>query len=303
MNFDFEWDSKRKTQALIAGGILAIILIIWALIPSDEEVVTDLPPKNKKEKVVKAPQRENQPEEKEKKPKYEVDLNLQTEFNSLVTNINTEVKKCQRGIAKLFPEDDPDDILPYQTAAELKSALDQFYGLVNGKIKDTNKVMKFFEEKNYERLDPKQTFEQLSQIEDCGDFEEESVVDSVITYVSDYSFSAADKKAVVTHIIKNFKDQLKMPIGLHHVMSKVESLESLLEEGLIAPHYQEDIARINQALEDSEEDFRRVLPLNMSEKKYLSPREVLEIKDRENEILERVKTTLGEILTQVEEGL
>ncbi len=297
-----ELDPKKKTQILIGVGMLAIVLIVWAIIPgSEEEEITEAPVQ-KRSRVIKAKRVEKVAKQEEKVEEYQVDLNLQTEFNTLVANINGQVKKCQAGIAKLFPEDDPDDILPYQTAGELKGALDQFYSLVNGKINDTNKVMQFFQEKNHESLDAQKTFEQLSQIEDCGDFEEESVVDSVITYISDYSFSSNDKKTIVSHILKHFQDQLKMPIGLHHIMSKVESLEGLLEEELIPTHFQEDIARVNQVLEDSEEDFRRVLPINMSEKKYLSPKEILDIKDRENEILERVKISLGEILTQLEEG-
>lgn len=293
-------DPKLKNYLLVSGGVILIALIIWAAIPSGEiEVLTEIEPVKKEviEEII-----ETKKDIVEKKPEYKVDLNLQSEFNTLVSSINEDVKKCQQGIAKLFPNNDPDNRLPYQTAAEIKTALDNFYGLVNEKIINTHRVIGFFDEKNYEALDPKQTFEKLAQIEDCGDFEEESVVDSIISYISDYNFTAAEKKSIVSNILNHFQGQLKVPVGLHHIMSKVESLESLLEENLIPGHYQEDIARVNQILEDSEEDFRRILPTNLGEKKFLSPKEIIDIKDRENEILDRVKSTLGDILTQIEEG-
>ncbi len=228
--------------------------------------------------------------------------NESLELDELLDDISDQITDCQKTVEKLFPEND-DGSLPYKTASEVKNALSKFYKVTNDKLDNVGKVVKFLENADSSKLDAKKTFENISNIDDCGDFEEENIIDSVVSFLSEYTFSQAEKKSIAKHLINSFLTQINKPIGLHHIVSKVESIETMIDEEIIPPSLEADLERMNQTLEDIESDFRAVIPKDFATKDFFTPEEILLLKSREDEVIEKIKIPLKEFLSQIQEEL
>ncbi len=225
------------------------------------------------------------------------------ELDEMLDSITNEITDCKKRIGKLFPEDTDTKGLPYQSVKEINTALTSFFTITGNKLDRVNEVVRFFKNNNTEKLDPKSTFEKISNLEDCGDFEEENVIDSVIDFLTEYNFKKSEQLVVSKHILSLYLKQLDKPVGLHHLVAKVESIESMIDEGLLPKSTETELNLMNQSLEDMEEDFRTLIPKNFAEKQYLTPPEILMLKQREDEVLAKLKGPLKDFIKQIIENM
>ncbi|MDH4468075.1 MAG: hypothetical protein QE271_08455 [Bacteriovoracaceae bacterium] len=225
----------------------------------------------------------------------------QKEFSKKLKEMNDEIKKCQQTVNAQFPIEKLETNAPaFKNIQSLKVALDNFYQAVARKMSKSNEFMQFLENLPESEVDSKRLYKQLSEVEDCGDFEEESIIDMAITAAQDKKWSAADRKDLVSTLIKNFRDQLNTPLGLHQVVSKVEILRNLVDEEFISSKNGQDLNNLQQLLDNSENEFKNNLPTDILDNKYPSSREISDMKHMENEIVEKVRDQFLDTLTNVE---
>ena len=96
-------------------------------------------------------------------------------------------------------------------------------------------------------------------------------------------------------MLAKFQEQLNLDLGLHQIISKIETFDTMLDENLLPDDLKEELNRINQLVEDTESDFRAMLPQSMGDRSYLTPAEIADIKEKEREITERLKDPLKEL--------
>jgi len=236
---------------------------------------------------------------KEETAEVKEDKPLTKKLETLIVDINKDVSECQKKIESLFPEKYiEDDKIPYKTVKDIKKAVTSFYKVLNHKNSKTHQIITFFENNESQNLDPKATFEKISSIPDCGDFEEEVIMDALVSYISEHQFSTTEKKEISRHLLKEFSEQLDGKAALHHLISKIDSVESMVDENILPASIEKEIESLNQMLEDSEEDFRDLLPTDFAKKRYLSPKQIVLIKKREEEIIERMKVPVKQMLSE-----
>ncbi len=292
---------EKKHYIAFGLSILTLALVLFFKNNSSSPQFTN---KSKELKTVSISNNEKKSSDKssiEKTKGQKTKVNS-ADLDNVLDEISSHVSKCQNTIKKLFPETD-DSSLPYSKVSEIKDAVTRFYQVTNQKLEYVGKVIDFFESNDTSSLDPKITFEKISNIDDCGDFEEENIVDSVVSFLSEYTFSKEEKKSVAKHLIKNFINQLDRPVGLHHLVSKVESIETMIDEGIVPTSLESELSEMNQTLEDIEDDFRTLIPKNFAQKEYLTPKEILLLRSREDDVLNKIRGPLKDFLNQVQQEL
>ena len=227
----------------------------------------------------------------------------QKEFTKRLKEMNDEIKKCQEAVNAQFPIEKLEANAPaYKNIDSLKVGLNTFYNAVAKKMAKTQEFMVFLETLPESEVDSKRLYRQLSDVEDCGDFEEESIIDIAITAAQDKKWPESDKKELVTTLIKHFRDQMNGPIGLHQVMAKVEILRNLVDEEFIPNKYGQDLNNLQQLIDNAESDFKNNLPSDALEQKYPSSREISDMKQAENEIVEKLKDPINDSFSNIENG-
>jgi hypothetical protein len=224
-------------------------------------------------------------------------------LNDKVTQLNQEIQKCQQKIAAIFPQFDHQVDTMSMPFEEIKIKVEQFYGQVNNKILASKNLMEHIESLSDTDIDPKVLFQQLSNVEDCGDFEEDTLLDIVITSSQSDSWSKEQKKEILQTFIGHFKRQLSLPLGFHQVLAKVEALQVLTEEGFVGQKHKIEMVALERVLEDAQFDYQRSFPTTMVEEKKITPSALAELKQRERDEVGRLKTQVIDYIRQVEDDL
>ncbi|MCB9091540.1 MAG: hypothetical protein H6621_09105 [Halobacteriovoraceae bacterium] len=297
----------KKVQIVIAAAALGVAVLLIFLFTRNNGSEELEPISVQTTTTTLPPQKEREPETTQSETdqsQVNESNEVRKKFDNLLLDIKSSISQCRDGIEKLFPEKNLDEeTLPYNSPEEIKQALNQYYSLVNDKLNKTEGLINFFKNEPINKLDPKSAYEQLAQIEDCGEFEEESIVDALIGSQNIHQWDSDTRKDLSSFLIKKFLGQLDQPVNLHHIISKIESLETLIEQGFISEQYKDEISRLNTLLDDAEMDFRNIVPSNLANRKYLTPAEILDIKEREKEITNRVKNQFVESLSIIQGSL
>jgi len=293
--------STKVKLTLLATGFIVLLTFFLSNKESQEKVQPDDIVQESTETITETI---IEPTDEEiKKVAKKSNIATSDQLSGLLDEISQEISDCKKKINQLFPEDSDTKSLPYQSVKELNSALSSFFSITGNKLDRVNEVVKFFKENDTGQLDPKATFEKVSSLEDCGDFEEENVIDSVIDFLTEYNFKKAEQQIVSKHILNLYLKQLDRPVGLHHLVAKVESIESMIDEGLLPKSTEAELDLMNQSLEDMEEDFRSLIPKNFADKQFLTPSEILMLKQREDEVLTKLKGPLKDFIKRILENL
>jgi len=227
----------------------------------------------------------------------------QKEFTKKITELNTLTLGCQKDVENLFPLQTLDDpSKKYKSAEEFKNALNKFYSIVGKKIEKSADLVNFLETVPEAELPSDRLFNQLSTVEDCGDFEEEAILDQAMTTAEELGWPMDQKKELTSAILQNFKQQLNMPIGFHQLSTKFEIVKSLVEDGFLPAKFSQEMAAMEQAIDAAENEFRLSLPADLAEKKP-SLRDIVDIKNGEKDITEKLKPQLNDIISNYESGL
>ncbi len=292
-----------STKVKLTLIVTVIVALLAFYLSGQNKNVSIQPEKPEVQKQTIVDQNLNGKEEIAKVKKNESVIATSVELDEILDGITSEISDCKKKINSLFPEDTDAQGLPYQSVKELNNALTSFFTITGKKLDRVHEVVTFFKENDTKQLDPKSTFEKISNLEDCGDFEEENVIDTVIDFLTEYNFKKSEQMRVSKHILGLYLDQLDKPVGLHHLVAKVESIESMIDEGLLPKSTENDLNLMNQSLEDMEEDFRTLIPKNFADKQYLTPTEILMLKQREDEVLDKLKAPLKDFIKQIIENL
>jgi hypothetical protein len=237
----------------------------------------------------------------EKIPLYEDSTEKQKEFTKKILSISSVVSQCQATVEKFFPAGSLDSVSPtYKNPEQLKKYLSKFYEQVNFKLDKSQELFEYLETIPEEEISPQRLFQQLSTVEDCGDFEEESIMDQVITTATSQQWSKEDKKDVVLFLINRFSEQMQKSIGLHQISAKIEILHNLQEEGIIPAKFQTNLNLMDQLIENGENEFRQNLPQDFASKKYPTIQDMIELKNTEKETIDKIKGPLQDLLDNLE---
>lgn len=233
--------------------------------------------------------------------KFDDHTDKQKEFTQKLSEMNEEIKRCQQAVNAQFPIEKMESKAPaFKNIETLKRSLDIFYEAVSKKMNKANEFVQFLDSVPEGEIDPKRLFRQLGDVEDCGDFEEESIVDMAITAAQEKHWSAGDRKELVLTLLKHFRDQLNTSLGLHQIISKVEILQNLADEGFISERVTQDINNFQQLVDNTETEFRNNVPSDMMDRKYPTTRQISELKSLENDLNEKVREPMRELFTTVE---
>jgi hypothetical protein len=297
---------NNKKWAIAAIVAMIIFAIFWfgRSQKTDNEAVTSPEASSTnlaKEEILREQESNDELSDEDIPTSFEDKTDKQKEFTLKLKEMNDEIKRCQEAVNAQFPIEKLEANAPaYKNVESFKSALNVFYSAVAKKMSKTQEFMQFLETLPESEVDAKRLYRQLSEVEDCGDFEEESIVDIAITVAQDKKWPEGDKKEMVNSLIKHFRDQLNGPIGLHQVMSKVEIMRNLVDEDFIPSRYGQDLNNLQQLIDNAENDFKNNLPGDILEQKYPSSREISDMKQTENELIDKIKDPINETFSNIE---
>lgn len=237
-------------------------------------------------------------------PTYQDTTEKQKEFTTRIKDLNEIILGCQKEVERLFPVQSLDEpSKTYRDINQFKEALQKFYQVVSKKMEKSAELISFLESLSENDLTPERIFNQLSSIEDCGDFEEEAILDQAINTAKESNWSLDQKKELATTILQNFKGQMNQSLGLHQLTSKIDILKSLIEDGILPNKLKTDMASMEQAIEAAEQEFRQGMPADFAEKRYPPLQDILDIKNMEKEIVEKLKPQFSDVLSNCEGAL
>lgn len=295
---------KNKPNPILIGlGLIALVTFIWWItnLPdnndthsNDETVKENLTVTEPKDPL------ESDEENVSPTPTFVDTTEKQREFSKKVDALVKATETCQKDVESLFPVDSlegPSKI--YNNFPKLKDAIQKFYTVVANRVEKSHELMNFLETVPDGEIAPDRLFAQLSAVEDCGEFEEEAILDQAMTTAVDYRWSTEQKKELTNLILNLFEQQLKGNLGLHQISSKIEVLHSLIDEGFLPAKFNQELTALDQVLEGAETDFRQSLPLDFSSKKLPTQRDVIDIKNAERESSEIVKAAVLEKINSI----
>lgn len=295
---------KEKQGPIIFGlSLIAVITLIWWFTKSEEPKVTEQTQDTLESmKDTSGNEDEEEPtgnfgENLEPTPTFVDSTEKQKEFSKRVDALVKITEKCQRDIETLFPVDSlegPSKI--YKSLPKLKEAIQKFYKIVADRADKSNELMGFIETIPDGEIAPERLFSQLSSVEDCGEFEEEAILDQAMTTAIDYKWPLEQKRELTQLIVNLYEQQLQANLGLHQLSSKIEVLHSLVDEGFLSSKCNQDLTALDQTLESAEADFRQSIPLDFSQKKLPTMKDVIDIKNAEKEACEKVKSSMQDVL-------
>lgn len=294
---------KPSTPIIIGILLICFFSLIWWWVNKEEEA---LPVENLETKVaakIDHPQAQAMPEALPSAT-FVNTTEKQREFNQHVQDLIKATAKCREDLSKLFPMEQlegPSKV--YKNVNQFKAALQKFYQVVSRKVDQSNRLVAYMETLPEGEIPPEQLFAQLSAIEDCGDFEEEAVLDQALTTALEMKWSIDQKRELASSILQLFKSQLQTPLGLHQISSKVEVLHSLVDDGFLSSRLSSELTTLDQAMEAAETEFRQSLPQEYTDIKYPTLQNILEIKKAENYITEKMKQPLFDIISSAEPTL
>lgn len=233
-------------------------------------------------------------------PTFSDTTDKQKEFSKRVDSLVKITEKCQKDVEVLFPVDSlegPSKI--YKNFPKLKEAILKFYKIVADRTEKSNEIMGFIESIPENEIPPERLFSQLSSVEDCGEFEEEAIIDQAMTSATEYKWAPEQKRELTQLIISTFDQQLQGNLGLHQLSSKIEVLHNLVDEGFLSSKFNQEITTLDQTLENAETEFRQSIPLDFSEKKLPSLKDVIDIKNAEKDATEKVKSAMQDVFSNI----
>ena len=294
-----------KNRPIFTGFILIILIsIIWWITHHSEDTEnTQTAPT-----AMENPNLENQDEqlsplnstEPQDSPTFTDTRPLQKEFSSKVAELVEVTQACQKEVETLFPVDSLDGPSKvYKSLPKLKDAIEKFYQVVNQRVEKSYELMSFLEKLPEGEISSERLFSQLSNIEDCGEFEEEAILDQAISTALEFKWPLEQKRELTNLILGLFENQMQSNLGLHQLSSKIEVIHSLLDDGFISNKFNQDLTNLDQAMETAEAEFRQALPSDFSQKRLPTQKDILEIKNAEREAVERIKPLLLDTISLI----
>jgi hypothetical protein len=225
---------------------------------------------------------------------------LQKEFTQKINSLVDATKKCQNDVEILFPVDSLDGpSKTYKNFPKFKDAIQKFYKVVEQRVEKSHELMTFLETLPDGEVSPERLFAQLSSIEDCGEFEEEAILDQAMTTALELNWPSDQKRELTNLVLGLFEKQLQGNLGLHQLSSKIEVMHSLLDDGFISSNFNQDLTSLDQVMEGAENEFRQALPLDFTQKKLPSQKDIVEIKNAEREAIEKVKPQILDLINLI----
>ncbi len=293
---------NKPVPILIGFALILVISLIWWSINSSKDTS---PVQNNNENITpRAASATNLEEEEdsdaEAVPTFVDATPMQKEFSKQITNLVDATKACQRDVEALFPVDNLEGpSKTYKKFSHFKDAIEKFYRVVDKKIEKSNDLMNFLETLPDGEITSERLFAQLSSIEDCGEFEEEAILDQAMTTALELNWPSDQKRELTNLILGLFESQLQGNLGLHQLSSKIEVIHSLIDDGFISANFNQDLATLDQVMETAETDFRQALPVDFSQKKLPTQKDIIEIKNAEREAIDKVKPQILDTISLI----
>lgn len=292
---------RNKPVPIIIGfAFIIVISLVWWFTNSSKNID---PVENKKlpEKVEISHQPvKDIPDEAEVVPTFVDATPMQKEFSKQIANLVAATKACQRDVEILFPVDSLDGpSKTYKNFSSIKDAIEKFYRVVSKRVEKNNNLMNFLETLPDGEIASDRLFAQLSSVEDCGEFEEEAILDQAMATALELNWPSDQKRELTNLILSLFETQLQGNLALHQLSSKIEVIHSLIDDGFISANFNQDLIALDQVMENAESDFRQALPADFSQKKLPTQKDIIEIKNAEREAIDKVKPQILDTISLI----
>lgn len=297
---------KNKPRPIIIGfALIALISIIWWLKNSPTEVESDNSSTATSVQLTETQNEELENEDSNRDmaepiPTFVDTTPKQIDFSKKIASLVEATKACQRDVELLFPVDNLDGpSKTYKTFSQFKDAIEKFYRVVEQRIEKSNDLMNFLETMPEGEISPDRLFSQLSSIEDCGEFEEEAILDQAMTTALELSWPSDQKRELTNLILSLFENQIQSNLGLHQLSSKIEVIHSLLDDGFISSNFSQELTALDQIMETAETEFRQSLPTDISQKSLPALKDVIDIKNAEREATDKVRPQTLDVISLI----
>lgn len=294
---------KNKPLPIIIGFVLIglISLVWWFANSSVEEKTQSIESVPENSQVTSNSTNSNSASQiAEAAPTFVDSSPMQKEFSQKISKLVDATKTCQTDVETLFPVDSLDGpSKSYKNFSKFKDAIQKFYSVVEKRVEKSHDLMTFLETLPDGEISSERLFAQLSSIEDCGEFEEEAILDQAMTTALELNWPSDQKRELTNLILGLFDKQLQGNLGLHQLSSKIEVMHSLLDDGFISSNFNQDLTTLDQVMESAENDFRQALPLDLNQKKLPTQKDVIEIKNAEREAIDKVKPQILDLINLI----
>lgn len=286
---------KRKEYIYILISVFALAAALFFIFKKNDEKPASKPKLKKEEKTtpVTAP-----PAPTTHAPTPEDSKNT---FMFQLNHLEKQIAQCQNTLSTLIPDDIMDQgKLKIKDLDQLKDIIKGFYQAVDKKITASEGLMKTIEKVPENHIPGDLIFDSLSKLDDCGEFEEESLTELVITYATQENLTSEQKREIMGMLLPAYRAQLKLNLGLQHMFGKMVNLKLLLDADFISRNHADNINVMSQSIEEIEGNYRAMLPQDILQKQSLNQKEILEIKSIEKDEVDKVKLRIIEVLDDIE---
>lgn len=293
---------RNKPGPIIIGItlILIITLIWWVINFSNESSTTKNQLQAQTENIKPIEDDTEKNIDSDPAPSFIDATPMQKEFSKQINNLVEATKNCQRDVEILFPVDSLEGpSKTYKNFSKFKDAIQKFYGVVAKRVEKSNDLMTFLETLPEGEIPSERLFAQLSSIEDCGEFEEEAILDQAMTTALELNWPSDQKRELTNLVLGLFENQLQGNLGLHQLSSKIEIIHSLIDDGFISSSFNQDLATLDQVMENAETEFRQSLPADFSQKKLPTQKDIIEIKNAERDAIEKLKPQMLDVISVI----
>ncbi len=290
----------KKRTIILTLLIIATLAFIFSRCGSNSQEPDDY---DYPEEVEQAPEPETPviPEEPEPEEEpTETTTSTQEKFQTHTDELKQVIDQCQKTVRRLIPDDFFDQEIPNITSVDqMIQTISEFYQVVNEKIHKANDVLQIITKEADHFSKPDEVFKSLSTLEECGEFEEEVLVEMVIQFIETEPLSEGDKQRLVEKLISSFQAQLRLNPSLYFSYSKVSALQLLFDTELIPPHLESELSHLSEISQDVEFNYRKSLPVDILERKSLSPHDIAFIRAAEQKEVKRLNETILQILSDI----
>jgi hypothetical protein len=295
---------NKPTPIIIGFALIILISLTWWYINSSKDTDVKIETQNQVEAQPNNP-KENLPvednaDELEPVATFVDATPKQKEFSNQIASLVDATKACQRDVEALFPIDSLEGASKtYRNFSSFKSAIEKFYKVVEKRVEKSNELMNFLETLPDGEISSERLFAQLSSIEDCGEFEEEAILDQAISTALELKWPSDQKRELTNLVLSLFENQMQSNLGLHQISSKIEVLHSLIDDGFISSNFNQELTTLDQVMENAENDFRQSLPVDFSQKKLPTQKDIIDIKNAEREAIDKIKPQILDIISLI----
>lgn len=237
----------------------------------------------------------------------DVKQDVEQQLNTMMDDTYQEMEKCRKKLKEIIPEEVIEGEAEnsfIKTPEDVYAKLNSYFELMLEKRKHLNQFESFIDNNiekniNYDNLNDKL---KKKPFRDCGDFEEHTLLSTVVESIDENNWSLQQKQEMMKFVFGKYKEQLQGRVATMGLAIKIGILDEFMDEGIIPERYAEELKDLTKGIHQSRMEIMNALPADFKETKQISHEDFLNLREREKDEAAKNSRRLLDFIDRVMEG-